>query len=185
MKSFAVASGIVVDGSTLLMVRNRRRGDRVDWSTPGGVVDDGETELEALSREVVEETGIRVPIWSGLLYAVEASFVDLSVEMAVSVYGAATFAGSVRVEDPDGIVVEARFVEFEDLVPLLRGSPRWVAEPLLGHVFEHIAPKVHGQGPSAAGVATVGASSDQDSPIWRYRIYGTSTMFRVHREPDS
>ena len=60
-------------GAWVLLVRNQRRGGYEDWSTPGGVIDaDDASLLAGLTREVEEETGLRVREWSGPLYEVRA-----------------------------------------------------------------------------------------------------------------
>ena len=66
MRRWQVAGGLLADRRGLLLVANRRRDGSVDWSTPGGVVDDGETPIVALGREVAEETGLIVDAWAAL-----------------------------------------------------------------------------------------------------------------------
>ena len=54
-----VAGAVVADGKVLLI----RRGSepmRGTWSLPGGALETGETILEGVAREVLEETGLRV-----------------------------------------------------------------------------------------------------------------------------
>ena len=54
---------IAFSGDEFVMVRNRRRG----WEMPGGVVESGESAEEAVSREFIEETGMRLRIIANAL----------------------------------------------------------------------------------------------------------------------
>jgi mutator protein MutT len=51
---------IVVDDDRLLMVRRGQLPAVGEWSVPGGRVESGETLVEAVVREVAEETGLEV-----------------------------------------------------------------------------------------------------------------------------
>jgi 8-oxo-dGTP diphosphatase len=59
-------SAVIVRNGRVLMVRERNRGpegrhDGVEfWTLPGGGVEPGETDEEAVTREVREEVGLRV-----------------------------------------------------------------------------------------------------------------------------
>lgn len=55
--SVSVAGVIVNDAGQALLIQRRDNGH---WEPPGGVVEPGETILEALRREVREETGISI-----------------------------------------------------------------------------------------------------------------------------
>ena len=50
--------GLLFDGDGRLLLQ--KRGDFLNWGLPAGVVDVGDSALEALRREVKEETGIEV-----------------------------------------------------------------------------------------------------------------------------
>lgn len=131
MRPWLVAGGLVVADEGLLLVQNRRRDGRVDWSPPGGVVDatDGSV-LEALSREVVEETGLVVERWAGPVYEITAEAPGLGWTLRVEAYLAEGFSGELQVDDPDGIVVDARWVPIDACAAHLDGAHPWVVEPL-------------------------------------------------------
>ncbi|MDZ7734026.1 MAG: DNA polymerase IV [Acidimicrobiia bacterium] len=122
MRRWLVAGGLVEQGSELLLVRNRRRSGVVDWSPPGGVVDPGESLLEGLTREVEEETGLRVTSWDGPVYEIRAEAPGLGWHLRVEVHRAVVFQGELGpVVDPDGIVDDARWVPVEACDEHLRG----------------------------------------------------------------
>ncbi len=131
MRVWTVAGAVLERGEELLLVCNRRRNGRLDWSTPGGVVDEGETVLEALGREVVEETGIEVLEWSAPLYEVDVLADDLQWHMRAVVHQAESWVGDLDVADPDGIVIDADFVDAARRDRCLVTSPPWVREPLI------------------------------------------------------
>jgi 8-oxo-dGTP diphosphatase len=127
-----VAGGIVEGPDGLLLVQNRRRDGSLDWSTPGGVIEvhDGESVVDGLTREVAEETGIVVTEWEGPLYEVRAVAVGLGWDLRVEVHRAVSFSGEIEIDDPDGIVVDARFVPLDECGDRLHGCHPWVREPL-------------------------------------------------------
>ena len=128
---FHVAGAVVLRGEDLLLVRNLRRNGSHDWSTPGGVIDaEDASVLDGLAREVAEETGLTVTAWSGPLYEVVATSVDLGWEMRCEVHLVESVDGEVVLEDPDGIVDHAAFVPPHALDDHLAGCFPWVREPL-------------------------------------------------------
>ena len=111
MREWLVGGGLILGEGGLLRVRNRRRNGDHDWSPPGGVIDEGETLLAGLTREVEEETGVVVSAWQGPVYEVEVEAPGLGWHLRVEAHVAVDFSGEVRVDDPDGIVVDAAFVD--------------------------------------------------------------------------
>lgn len=158
MREWLVAGGLVErsDGR-LLLVQNRRPDGSLDWSPPGGVIEvhDGEAVVNGLTREVEEETGITVTAWDGPLWRVEAAAPGLGWHLRVEVHRALAWEGQVRIADPDGIVVDARFVGTEECGDRLHGAAPWVCEPMSAWL---------------AGAA---------EPLWRYHLEGERLALAV------
>ena len=53
-------AGAVVDGGKVLLIRRGREPMVGSWTLPGGALETGETMLEGVTREVLEETGLTV-----------------------------------------------------------------------------------------------------------------------------
>jgi 8-oxo-dGTP diphosphatase len=132
VRNWTVAGGLVESDAGLLLVQNRRRNGSFDWSPPGGVIEvaEGESVVDGLTREVEEETGLRVTEWVGPLYEVQADAPDLGWSLSASVYLAVAYEGELAVDDPDGIVVDACFVPVDDCAAHLAQCHQWVREPL-------------------------------------------------------
>jgi 8-oxo-dGTP diphosphatase len=131
VRAWTVAGGLIELDGRLLLVQNRRRDGSLDWTTPGGVIDPGESLLDGLTREVHEETGIAVAEWEGPLWSVEAEAPDMQWTLRVEVHRAVRFDGSIEVDDPDGIVVDAAWVDAVGCEQCL--STAWIParEPML------------------------------------------------------
>jgi 8-oxo-dGTP diphosphatase len=139
VRAWVVAAGLIEGPDGLLLVQNRRRDGSLDWSPPGGVIEvhAGESVLDGLTREVEEETGLRVRDWRGPVYQVEVNAPGLGWTLEVEVFRARGFEGELAVKDPDGIVVDARFVAAEAWPGHLAGSHRWVREPVIEWAERH------------------------------------------------
>jgi 8-oxo-dGTP diphosphatase len=133
VRDWVVGGAIIEDDGRLLLVQNRRRNGSLDWSPPGGVIEihEGETLLDGLTREVEEETGLRVSNWSEPVYEVRAEAPDMGWNLHAVIHVALAFEGELHSDDPDGIVVDARFVALADCGEHLVACHPWVREPLV------------------------------------------------------
>lgn len=138
MREWVVAGGIVEGPQGLLLVQNRRRDGSLDWTTPGGVVEvaQGESVIDGLTREVLEETGITVTAWEGPVYEVDAVAEGLGWHLRVEAHRATAFEGELVVDDVDGIVVDAQWVDTGACGVHLDTCPLWVREPLTAWLGE-------------------------------------------------
>jgi len=138
VREWVVAGGLIESDDGLLLVQNLRRNGALDWSPPGGVIEvhDGESVVDGLTREVAEETGITVSQWEGPIYHVEAVAAGLGWHLQVEVHRAVRYTGSLHVDDPDGIVVDARFVALDACGDHLAACHPWVREPLSAWLAE-------------------------------------------------
>ncbi len=110
VRDWLVGGALIESPDGLLLVQNRRRDGSHDWSTPGGVIEEGEELLAGLAREVEEETGLVVTEWAGPVYEVLIVAPEMGWRLRVEAHLAVAFEGELTVADPDGIVVDARFV---------------------------------------------------------------------------
>ena len=127
---WAVVGGLIQGEGGLLLVANRQRGGHLEWTPPGGVVDRGESSIQALNREVAEETGLIVESWSSLVYEVSVEFPDREMFLRVQVFRAESWSGSLVFDDPESIVEDGRFVDDHEGLRLLETAPLWVSEPV-------------------------------------------------------
>jgi 8-oxo-dGTP diphosphatase len=161
VRAWVVAAGLIEGPDGYVLVQNRRRDGSLDWSPPGGVIEvhEGESVTDGLTREVQEETGLTVTAWDGPVYDVEVSAAELGWELRAEMFVAREWSGELVVADPDGIVVDARWVDVADWSRHLAGAHRWVREPIEGWIAA--APgtrryryRVDGVAPSAVVVRT-------------------------------
>ncbi len=121
----------------MLLVGNDWQGfGNVRYTLPGGVVERGESTLDALAREVKEETGLVITRIEHLAYAVHVEDVRRN-DRAVSFVFLASYAGLLNPKDPDGFIVEARFFpveEVEELIPIIP-----LREPLANYLRDRKA----------------------------------------------
>ena len=124
-----VSAVLVNDHHEILLLRHRFR-EKQNWELPGGFVEREESLVEALQRELSEETGLVVEILSlasaGVL---RARHLDVC-------YVARVAGGSLRLDDRE--ILEAEFYAYQDLPPDLRAEHRRNIELARGHLDQLI-----------------------------------------------
>ncbi len=130
MRHWTVGGALIRHGDGLVLVSNRRRDRSVEWTPPGGVIDEGETVLVGLAREVREETGLVVRSWAHCSYTVTVDAPDMGWRLQVEAWEVADIEGDVLIADPDGIVEQVRHASSAEATDLLQASPPWVNAPV-------------------------------------------------------
>lgn len=130
MRRWLVGGGLIRHDDGLILVCNRRRDNSLEWTPPGGVIDRGESLLEGLTREVLEETGLVVSKWSSRCYTVTVEAPEMGWQLKVEAWETDQVSGDVRIADPDGIVEEVRHSNALTARELLVASPLWVQLPV-------------------------------------------------------
>lgn len=102
---------VVTDGQgRLLMIKRGHEPGAGLWSIPGGRIEPGETDAEALVREMLEETGLAVEVGS-LIGRVQRPGLGGAV-IDIRDYAATVTGGTLR---PGDDAADARWVEAADL----------------------------------------------------------------------
>ncbi|HEX3610445.1 MAG TPA: NUDIX domain-containing protein [Sporichthyaceae bacterium] len=101
------------DEHRLLMIRRANPPAAGRWSLPGGRVEGAETDIEAVRREVVEETGLEVTVGIRIGTVVLPGIDGISYD--VRDYACAVAGGRLRAGDD---ATDARWVRRAELVVL-------------------------------------------------------------------
>lgn len=112
---------VVLDGAgQLLLIRRARPPAAGTWSLPGGRVEAGETDQDALTREVAEETGLRVAV--GALVGTVERTAGPGATYVIRDYACTVLGGSLA---PGDDAAEARWCKPAE-VRALATSPQLV-----------------------------------------------------------
>lgn len=132
-RDFVVAAAILFDprGRVLLVGNDWHGRGNVRYTLPGGIVEEGESTLDALVREVSEETGLNVTRIRHLAYSVHVEDVKRN-DRAISFAFVADYDGLLNPRDPDGFIVEAKFVPVTDIAGLIPTAP--LRDPLVQYL---------------------------------------------------
>lgn len=118
-------------GRVLLVGNDWQGHGRVRYTLPGGMVERGESTLDALTREVREETGLEVTNIERLAYSVHVEDRRRN-DRAVSFAFVANYQGLLNPRDPDGFIVEARFFPAEEVATTVPIAP--LRDPLVHYL---------------------------------------------------
>jgi len=109
----AVAAVIVQDGC-LLLIKRGEAPSKGKWSIPGGRVEWGETLVEAVKREVREETGLEIEVGgvAGVFDLIADSEIDESFHYVIIDYFASPVGGTLS---SGSDAADARWVDLAEI----------------------------------------------------------------------
>ena len=130
-EAITVVAAIIRQGDDLLLVRQQGPDDPSStWALPGGRAEPGELLSEALVREVREETGLTVEDLGEVAYVVHQR--DALFDVLAVIFNVRVANGTIVHNDPDDLILKARFVPVSEGLRLLSELPwRPMREPLL------------------------------------------------------
>ena len=114
----AVGAIVTRHDSEILMVGNDYGGDELVWNLPGGAVDPGEDLIQAVARELHEETGITALEIGPLAWIVQGNLKNDRPFIIGFAFEITAWEGQVSIENEveHGDVQQARFVPFDQAV---------------------------------------------------------------------
>jgi 8-oxo-dGTP diphosphatase len=132
-ETLVIVAAIIRRGDEILLVEQQGPNDPTSsWALPGGRVEPGELLIDALAREVREETGLVVAMIGQLAYLVQA---ESDHRTLVLMFEVKDWSGEIRVNDPDGYILQAYFVAQSDAIASLEKLPlRHMHEPLVAYL---------------------------------------------------
>ncbi len=129
-----IVSALLRQDGRVLLVQEIGPGDtEPTWMLPGGQVEPGESVMEALRRELCEETGLELIGVPPLAFAVDV--ID-----AADQYLALTFrceaTGVLAPDDPDGYILGAAWVDEQEALSRLALVDWYDTGPLRRHLAD-------------------------------------------------
>jgi 8-oxo-dGTP diphosphatase len=140
-----IVGGLLRQGDSVLLVKQKKPDDpEPRWALPGGYVERGESLLDALRREVREETGLHVVEIGPLLYAVHLMTPDARFVGVALVFQVEAWRGQLQPSSPPAGAVErildARFVPVEQTIGRLEQGLRFASQPAIEYLCGRAPP---------------------------------------------
>jgi 8-oxo-dGTP diphosphatase len=134
-KLYHIVAAIIRRDDKILMVHQRAPDSNAWWSTPGGKIESGETLIDALIREVREETGLEVLEPGRLAYVTQWEDIPENHQAIAFVFEVARWRGELNPADPDALVTEATFLPIDQVVANLQ-TVKWgiLTEPAIAYL---------------------------------------------------
>ena len=119
-----IASAVIERSGEILLVSQKGPDDpHPAWVLPGGIVESNELLIDALQREVKEETGFTITDPGHIAWLAQVDAPRFGGQIIAVTFQIAGWEGTLEWNDPDGFVLEARFVSRSLAIELLEAIP--------------------------------------------------------------
>ena len=132
----AVGAIVTRNNAEILMVGNDYGMDELVWNLPGGAVDPGEDLIQAVARELYEETGLTALEIGPLAWVVQVILENNHPFIIGFAFEVNVWEGQVSIDNEveHGAVQQAKFVPFDDALEcMIEGNKTalrdWLADP--------------------------------------------------------
>ncbi|WP_281975714.1 NUDIX hydrolase [Halobacillus litoralis] len=123
MNRWCGASGVCFnDRNELLMVLQGKPKEEKKWTIPSGGMEGFESFEECCKREVSEETGYIVEVIEKIKVK-EGTYVEAGIEYEVHYFSVRAIGGEMRIQDPDELIHEIKWVSKDELEELNLSFP--------------------------------------------------------------
>ncbi len=140
-----VAAVLRRSDEVLLVCQQAPDDDAPAWALPGGRVEAGELFAEALTREVLEESGLEVTKVGRLLYVCQMDNpadgaawtqgdTQPGTQSVAFIFAVDEWQGEIACADPDEFVSEAQFLSLDEAITRLTQLPAAMSEPTLAYL---------------------------------------------------
>lgn len=137
MDKYIISSGLIFnDKNQILLVKHTPEFEAsYYWYIPGGTALKSEQPVDALKREVNEETSICMGDDNKLVYTVGHTNHKRKWHSDIYVYEIKSWSGSIKINDPDEDIVELRWFSREDAANIIENIPfKVMREPLVSYL---------------------------------------------------
>lgn len=140
--SLLIAAALIWHNGELLLVKQQGPDDpEPTWALPGGVVKHGELLSQALARELREETGLNLTQLGPLIYVAQLVNEMTGACSTTFVCEVSEWEGALAAQDPDALILDARFMSVDDALAKLARLPwRVMREPIQAYLRGEFGP---------------------------------------------